>query len=94
MALQHGRTVTIQLPMKRRYNCRVVVAGIVDAVPGEKIEEAPAVFRMQLNSLAATVADVHLEGVKKPHPLRIYMLLIFEGGSPSWLRERQLLGLL
>ena len=90
VALQHGRTVTIQFPMERLYNGRVVVAGIMDTISGEKIEEAPAILGMQFNPGAAPVAHVHLKRVEKPDPLRIYVFSILQPGGPNFFLDLQI----
>ena len=55
MALQHRRPGAIQFLLERRDDRGMIVAGVVDAVAGEKIENAAAVGREQFCSGAALV---------------------------------------
>ena len=56
----------------------MIVARVMDAISGKKIKKTPAILGVQLNACATPVADVHLQCVEKPHPLRIYMFLILQ----------------
>jgi hypothetical protein len=48
------------------------MAGIVDAVAREEIQNAPAVTGTKLCSAALFIADVHLQYVEQSDPLWIY----------------------
>ena len=54
----------------------MIVAQIVDAMAGDKIEDTPAVFGEELSSLAASIARVHFENFEQTHPLRVDAILI------------------
>src|SRR5258708_33066393 len=76
MALQHGRPTQIELLFHRSDDGGVIVAGVVHAIAGEKIENALSIFSKQFGTGAAHVADVHLQQPEQSDPLRIYMILI------------------
>jgi hypothetical protein len=59
----------------------VIVAGIVNAVTGEKIENAAPVRSEKLRSGAALVGNVHLEKIEQFYPLRIYVVGVGVCGS-------------
>jgi hypothetical protein len=62
--------------VKRLYNRRVVMAGVVDAIPGQKIENAAPLACVKLRAGAALVANIHLQDFEQLNPLRIYMIRI------------------
>jgi len=69
----------------------MIVASVMDAISGKKIQKAPAILGVQFNARATPVADVHLQCVEKPHPLRIYIFLILQVGECRiFLNERDL----
>ena len=76
MALQHRRTLPLQFLLDRCDDGRVVVAGVVNTIAGEKIENAPAIGREKFGSVAMCVLNVHLQNVEQSHPLRIYAVPI------------------
>ena len=47
------------------------MAGVMDAVAGEKIENAPAVGSKQLGPAASRVLLIHLQHVQQLYPLRV-----------------------
>src|SRR5690349_6253266 len=44
VALQHRRAALIQLVLEGLHYIRMVVAGVVNAIAGEEVQDAPAVF--------------------------------------------------
>ena len=64
LALQNSRILANQFPLQRLDDRRVVVAGVVDAIPGQEIEDIPIVFGLQFPG-APAVAHVHLQCVEK-----------------------------
>jgi hypothetical protein len=76
MALQHARTAAIQLLLQRGDDGRVIMARVVYAVPGEKIEDAPAVLGLQFGASATLVANVHPQYIEESNPLRIHIFPI------------------
>ena len=71
MALQHGRTLPVQLRLERRQNIRVIVSDIVNAISGQEVQNSPAIAGKKLRSGASFVADIHLQNIEQPDPLRI-----------------------
>ena len=49
----------------------MVVAGVVDAVAGEEVEDDASVFGVELGAEAAAVLDVHAEEAEEAGPLGI-----------------------
>jgi hypothetical protein len=76
MALQHGWTCAIQFLVERLYNRGLIVASVMDAVSGEKIENAAAIAREKLGSGTALVTNVHLQDFEQSYPVRVYMIRI------------------
>ena len=85
MALQHRGAVPFELVMKGRDDRRVIVTGVVDTVAGQEIENRAAIRGAKFHSLATLIADVHLQNVEQPRPLRVHVLCVFEAcsGSPG-----------
>ena len=52
------------------------MAGIMDTIPGKKIENAAPIARVKLRSGTALVADIHLQDLEQLHPLRVYVICI------------------
>jgi hypothetical protein len=74
MALQHDGLEAVQLSMQRSDNGRMVVAKVLYAVPGKKIQDAITVFGKQFSAFATGVANVHLEQIQEPDPLGIHVV--------------------
>lgn len=74
MSLNHCRTAPLQFILQRTNDLGMVVANVVDAVTGEKIEDPPSVVGEQFNACAPFITHVHLQQVEKSHPLRIHAL--------------------
>ena len=51
----------------------MVVSDVVDAIPGEVVENAAAVGSKELTADAALVVDIHLQQIEQVNPLRIYV---------------------
>ena len=83
MALQHRRAAAVQFVFQRVDNARMVVARIVNAVSGKKIEIAVTVFRPQLRSQTALVMHIHVQQIQQSDPLRIDVLCISRRGRDS-----------
>jgi hypothetical protein len=49
----------------------MIVAGVVDAVAGEEVEDDASVFGVEFGSDAAAVPDVHAEETEETYPLGI-----------------------
>src|SRR6266852_2315304 len=64
VALQHGRTTTVQLVVQCGNHRRMVVTKVVQTVAGQKSQNTSSVFRTQLCSHASGVAHVHLEQIE------------------------------
>ena len=63
----------------------MIVADIVNAVAGKKIQDPPAFGCEKLYAGATLVGLVHLEEVEKSDPLRIHVLGIFNAdGGVKW----------
>ena len=72
--LNHRRTTALQFALQCPHHRRMIVTDIVNAVTGEKIENAPSVVGEQFHSQAPLVANIHLQQIEKPHPFRVYPL--------------------
>jgi hypothetical protein len=58
----------------------MVVPGIVDAVAGERIQNAAAVLGEQLAPKASFILDIHAEQIKQCHPLRVDVFPVLRCG--------------
>src|SRR5579864_131287 len=87
MTLQHGRAATIQFVAEGCGDRRMIVAQVMHAVSGEKIQDSPAVFGKELDAGTARVADIHLEQIEKSYPLRVNVRGVI--GFPGVLLARQ-----
>src|SRR5271169_4309859 len=76
MALQHHRTLALQLLLDGFDDGGVVVARVVNTIAGEKIENAPSIGSKEFRSVAMCVLNVHLQNVEQSYPLRIYAIPI------------------
>ena len=74
MSLNHCRTASLHSADTN--DVRLVMANVVDAVTGEKIEDPPSVFNEQFNAHAPLITHVHLQQVEKPHPFRVHALCV------------------
>ena len=54
----------------------MIVPRVVNAIARKKIEKPASILGVQLRSLAAHVADVHLKHIQQTRPLRVYVLRI------------------
>ena len=64
MGLNHGRTTALQFFAKRRNDRGMVVPNIVNAVTGEKIENASSVRSEQFRPRATFITDIHLQQIQ------------------------------
>ena len=62
----------------------MIVPNIVDAISRKEVDDPAPLCGKQLRSHAPLVADIHLQQLEKPHPLRVYVLLVF-AQSADWL---------
>ena len=76
VALQHGRTTSIQFVAQRFHDCGVIMAGVMDAVSGKKIENVAPISGEKLRSGTTLVSNIHLQDLEQLHPLRIYVIHI------------------
>jgi hypothetical protein len=76
MALQHRWTVAVDLVLERGNHSGMIVADVVNAVAGNKIQDAPAVGGVELGANAAHVINVHSQHIKQPYPLRIHVSFV------------------
>ena len=74
VALQHNGAALLQLVHHGGQYVRMIVTDVVNAVSGEKIENATAVTRDQLRSHATFIADGEFEYVQQFHPLGVHVL--------------------
>src|SRR5258706_5912243 len=65
----------------------MIVSGIVNAVAGQKIQDATAVFCDQLATKTAHVLDVHAEQIEQRDPLRVHVLLVVRGVVQGIVRD-------
>ena len=54
----------------------VIMAGVVDAIAREEVEDDAAVRGKKLLSFAAVIGDIHIENVEQLNPLAFYVLLV------------------
>ena len=52
----------------------MVVSDVVNAVSGEKIEDAPAIRGEKFRSEASFIRDVHFQDVQQRYPLRVHVI--------------------
>src|ERR1700687_4515631 len=76
MALQHRRTVAVELVLERGNHSGMIVADVVNAVAGNEIQDAPPAGGVELSANAARVIDVHPQNIEQPHPLRIHVSFV------------------
>src|SRR5258708_30818339 len=65
----------------------MIVSGIVNAVAGQKVQDATAVFCEQLTTQTADVLDVHAQQVEQRDPLRVHVLLVVRGVVEGIVRD-------
>ena len=71
MALQHGGPATVQFIVQSLYDLGMVVAGIVYAVTGKKIQNAPAAGSKKLDTGAMLIDFIHFQQVEQVYPLGV-----------------------
>ena len=71
VALEHRGAGGLELVDEGFDDVGMVVAGVVDAVAGEEVEDDASVFGVELGADAAAVFDVHAEEVEEAGPLGI-----------------------
>jgi hypothetical protein len=83
VTLQHCRPGGLQFLDESVDDVGMIVAGVVDAVAGEEVEDDAAVVGVQLGADTATIAEVHAEEAKEADPLGIDEVAIrfVEGGG-------------
>ena len=69
------------------------MAGIVDTIAGEKVQDSSTVGSVEVGSETSRVADVHLQEVEQADPLRINVILVqnFQRGRNRGLCHARLL---
>jgi hypothetical protein len=60
VTLQHRRTAAVELGFEGSDNVGMVMAGIVDAVTGEEIDDLPPIIGLQVGTGATSVTRIHL----------------------------------
>jgi hypothetical protein len=60
MSLNHCRAASLQFILQRANDLGMVVANVVDAVTGEKVEDPPSVVGEQFSANAPFITHVHL----------------------------------
>src|SRR5579859_6993102 len=76
MALQHRRAGFVELTMESLDDRRMVVAGVVDAIAAEEIQNPASVCGMQHLAAALGVGAVQVEQVQQIYPLRVDVLFV------------------
>lgn len=61
---------------RRGVHPRVVMADIVDAIAGNKIQDPPPIGRMEFGAHAARILEVHLQHIEQSHSLRIHVFFV------------------
>src|ERR1700676_2310316 len=90
MALQHGWTALVQFILQRGDDMGMIVAGVVDTVAGEKVEDPAAILGEKFRPGTGSIRNVHLQEVEQRHPLRINEVFIkiagyfFFGNRLNW----------
>ncbi len=77
VALQHGGAAAVEFILERFDDSGVVVAGVVDAIAGEEVEDAAAVGGKELGGGAAFRLHVHLQDLEQADPLRVHAIGVF-----------------
>jgi len=60
MALKHRRPARVKLLLKRGDNFGMIVAGVVNAIATDEVNEAAAIGRTQLGAFTARILNIHL----------------------------------
>ena len=76
VALQHRRPAPVEFALQSLDNARMVMAGVVDAIAGQKVQNAAPIRGEQRRTGAAVVRRVHAQNVEEANPLRIYVQAI------------------
>jgi hypothetical protein len=87
VALQHGGPGGLQLANELADDVWMVVAGVVDAVAREEVEDDASVFGMQFGTVTGAVFDVHPEKAEESNPFRIDEVTVGVVGGSSWVGE-------
>ena len=74
VTLQHHGPALLQFVHDGRYDVRMVVTNIVDAVSGKEVQNATSIRREQLGPQAPLIADGKVQYVQQLHPLGVYVL--------------------
>src|ERR1700756_3501460 len=65
VALQHCGTTPVQFVLQRLNNVRMVVACVVNAVPGQEVQNSPSAPGKKLCSRAAFIPDIQRQQVQQ-----------------------------
>ena len=76
VALQHHGAAVVQFRVQRLDNCGVVMAGVMDTIAGQEIENHFSGSSVKLSAGTKTVLGLHLEEAEKPDPLRVDVINI------------------
>src|ERR1700722_6768105 len=72
--LNHRWTIPLQFTLQGGHDFGMIVANIVNAVPGEEVENSPPLIGEEFNSQATFIADIHLQQAEQPHPFGVHSL--------------------
>jgi hypothetical protein len=60
VALQHGRTFSIELVLQCVNNVRMIVASVVGTITRQEVQDSVAISCEQLSALAECISNIHL----------------------------------
>ncbi len=81
VALEHDGAGGLELVDEGFDDVGMVVAGVVDAVAGEEVEDDASVFGVELGAEAAAVLDVHAEEAEEAGPFGIDEVAVGGAGA-------------
>src|SRR5579859_1781221 len=73
IALQHDGATFIKLVFDGTNDVRMIVAGVVNAIAGKKVNDTAAIRGEEFRTEAARVFDIQTEQVQQGDPLRVYI---------------------
>ena len=76
VALEHCRTVAVELMFERGDHVRMIVAYVVDAIAGNKIQNPAPFGGVKFGTHTARIFDVHLQHIEQPRPLGIHIFFV------------------
>ena len=76
VALKHCRTVAVEFLFERGDHFTMIVAYVVDAIAGNKIQNPAPFSGVKFGTHTAHICDVHLQHIEQPRSLGIHIFVV------------------